>query len=129
MTTHFTMTDTPWPLLIGGEAVAAESGQTFEAMNPSTGAVLARDTAGLSFAGLTAERLAHDVLDPVLRDLFGEAPHWRGMGALLTGALQTRRLLLRFECETALVDPLFGGDALRGGALILQTAPQHAPLH
>lgn len=42
MTTHFTMTDTPWPLLIGGESVAAESGQTFEAMNPSTGAVLAR---------------------------------------------------------------------------------------
>ncbi|MGR3445716.1 MAG: hypothetical protein ACU0DP_20085 [Thalassococcus profundi] len=94
-----------------------------------TGAVLARDTAGLSFAGLTAERLAHDVMDPVLRDLFGEAAHWRGMGALLTGMLETPRLLLRFECETALVDPLFGGDALRGGALILQTVPQHAPLH
>lgn len=42
MTTHFNVTDTPWPLLIGGEAVAAESGRSFAAMNPSTGAELAR---------------------------------------------------------------------------------------
>lgn len=42
MTTNFKVTDTPWPLLIGGEASPAESGRSFDAMNPSTGAVLAR---------------------------------------------------------------------------------------
>jgi acyl-CoA reductase-like NAD-dependent aldehyde dehydrogenase len=93
------------PMLIGGELRGSSSGETIDAVNPATGAVLGR----------IPRATAADV-DDAVRAAADAFPAWRATAATERGRLLTALADRLIECkeELAYLDALDNGSPIRG---------------